>query len=667
MPCPCRMLLNRLFFFALCCLFAVLLSPALLKGQSAQQRQKDSLRTLLQTQAQDTHRVKTLLRLGNLEMKDSSLMYYQMSLKLAETLDFPSGIMNAHTSIGKAYYAQNQHSQALAEHLQVLRMAERLGKKEQIAVAHTNIGNVYQRQLQYEQSIQNYHVALQLRNELRDSANAAGLMNNIGNAFLDRKQFDSALLYFVPAAQIVRHLNNKRILSIVVNNIGMAWEGKKNVANALEYYQQALAIQDEIGNTYGKANTLMNIGTALGKAKKYAQAEASLKAGISLADSIGAREWEEDGYKSLWELYKAQGFIAKALTAHERYSALKDSIFTAEQTESINEMQARYESEKKAQQIKLLEQGRLLQEREISEQTFQRNSLIVGMILVLALLGFAVNRYSIKRRSEQRLREQQRILEDQAIEIHEANIELHQQNEQLFALNMEKNEFMGIAAHDLKNPLASIILSVEKMQRYSSRMTEEQIVQSQNAIIQTTQRMGNIITNLLDMNQLESGGLQLTMVSFDISPVVEAVVDQYRAPAEAKHITLHFSQEAPENIVSADEHALMQVLDNLVSNAVKYSPHGKQAFVRILRNGDAVRIEIQDEGEGISEEDMTKLFGKFARLSARPTGGEHSTGLGLSIVKRMVEAMNGKVWCESELGKGSTFIVELTNTSHQVS
>ena len=101
-------------------------------------------------------------------------MYYQMSLKLAETLDFPSGIMNAHTSIGKAYYNQSQYSQALAEHLQVLRMAEKLGKKEQIAVAHTNIGNVYQRQSQYEQSIQNYLVALQLRNEFRDSASAAG-------------------------------------------------------------------------------------------------------------------------------------------------------------------------------------------------------------------------------------------------------------------------------------------------------------------------------------------------------------------------------------------------------------------------------------------------------------------------------------------------------------
>ena len=106
----------------------------------------------------------------------------------------------------------------------------------------------------------------------------------------------------------------------------------------------------------------------------------------------------------------------------------------------------------------------------------------------------------------------------------------------------------------------------------------------------------------------------------------------------------------------------MQVLENLVSNAVKYSPPGKNIFVRLKRHAEAVRVEVQDEGPGLSAEDQKKLFGKFARLSAKPTGGEHSTGLGLSIVKKMVEAMNGRVWCESELGRGATFIVEFPTT-----
>jgi signal transduction histidine kinase len=170
-------------------------------------------------------------------------------------------------------------------------------------------------------------------------------------------------------------------------------------------------------------------------------------------------------------------------------------------------------------------------------------------------------------------------------------------------------------------------------------------------------------------------------------------VERYQQPATAKNITLHYSYETAYSLALVDEHALMQVLDNLLSNAVKYSPHGKNVFVRLRHSSlaighwsdennpqptaqvinvpmtnapttnDYVRIEVQDEGQGISEADMTKLFGKFARLSARPTGGEVSTGLGLSIVKKMVEAMNGRVWCESEAGKGATFIVEFPTTT----
>ena len=96
-----------------------------------------------------------------------------------------------------------------------------------------------------------------------------------------------------------------------------------------------------------------------------------------------------------------------------------------------------------------------------------------------------------------------------------------------------------------------------------------------------------------------------------------------------------------------------------MSNAVKYSPPGKNIHVRLKKLPEVIRCEVQDEGPGLSAEDQKKLFGKFARLSAKPTGGEHATGLGLSIVKKLVEAMNGQVWCESEPGEGAKFVVQL--------
>jgi signal transduction histidine kinase len=152
-------------------------------------------------------------------------------------------------------------------------------------------------------------------------------------------------------------------------------------------------------------------------------------------------------------------------------------------------------------------------------------------------------------------------------------------------------------------------------------------------------------------------------------------VGDYQQRAADKNITLLL--DAPTAMFAlADERRLHQVLDNLVSNAVKYSPAGRQVVVRLtdyahreinvsntatpsLQEPNTIRIAVHDQGPGLTEEDKTKLFGKFVRLSAQPTDGEHSSGLGLSIVKRMVEAMNGKVWCESEAGKGASFIVEL--------
>jgi signal transduction histidine kinase len=181
--------------------------------------------------------------------------------------------------------------------------------------------------------------------------------------------------------------------------------------------------------------------------------------------------------------------------------------------------------------------------------------------------------------------------------------------------------------------------------------------------------MLDIITNLLDVNKIESGLVNLVIQPVNLD-VLDEVIEEYQDRAAHKGIILHYrhsqKRESMEESVSvlADKQYLHQILDNLVSNAVKYSPHWKNVWVRVMYRTDASgrrfgRIEVQDEGPGLSEEDKQKLFHKFARLSAQPTGGENSTGLGLSIVKKLVGMQNGNVWCESILGQGATFIVEL--------
>jgi len=236
--------------------------------------------------------------------------------------------------------------------------------------------------------------------------------------------------------------------------------------------------------------------------------------------------------------------------------------------------------------------------------------------------------------------------------------EIEAKNVDLVKLNQEKNEFLGIVAHDLKNPLSAIKGYAEEIEEYCQEMSEAEIVELSGLIKKASAKMSTLITNLLDVNQIESGKIKLNFANVDLLPIIESLAQDYAKRAKEKEINLHFSHEGNDFHAYVDVDAIGQIMDNIISNAVKYSPLGKNVYINLIANEGKVRCEVKDEGEGLSGDDQKKLFGKFNRLSTKPTGGEHSTGLGLFIVKKLVEVMNAEIWCESELGKGATFIVE---------
>ncbi len=239
--------------------------------------------------------------------------------------------------------------------------------------------------------------------------------------------------------------------------------------------------------------------------------------------------------------------------------------------------------------------------------------------------------------------------------------QLKRQNETLVKLNQDKNEFLAIAAHDLKNPLSAILGLAEEIQESFDELSKAELLEFSGIIQDSAERMFQLITNLLDVNIIESGKVNISLKSIDILPILCKLVTDYHKKAQAKQIILQAQElfETQETFIAVvDENTVHQILDNLISNAVKYSPQNKQIYIRIDKKAHSIRCEIQDEGPGLSKLDQQKLFGKFTRLTTKPTAGEHSTGLGLFIVKKLVDAMNGQVWCESELEQGATFIVE---------
>jgi signal transduction histidine kinase len=171
--------------------------------------------------------------------------------------------------------------------------------------------------------------------------------------------------------------------------------------------------------------------------------------------------------------------------------------------------------------------------------------------------------------------------------------------------------------------------------------------------------MLTMVADLVDLYRYESSPVALVTSEYTLAGFRDQIVGTLGGPARRKHMNLVFKMDPPDATVTINTEGFVRVAINLVSNALKYSAQGSTITISFALIKGELLFSVTDQGPGISKADQKKLFRKFARLSARPTGGETSSGLGLAIVKRLTDLMNGRVWCESDIGQGATFHVAL--------
>lgn len=242
------------------------------------------------------------------------------------------------------------------------------------------------------------------------------------------------------------------------------------------------------------------------------------------------------------------------------------------------------------------------------------------------------------------------------LDLRQRIVELEVANDRLVELNALKNQFLGMAAHDLRNPIGSVRGLAEVIRDLG--LPPEQQREFLDEIIRVSGHMLDLLNDLLDISAIESGRVQLEIQPVDLSRLIHERLRLLRVAADAKSIPVEVRME-PMPEVPCDRERMGQVLDNLISNAIKYSKPGAPVLVELSRLGVAAIIAVNDHGQGIPESELHRLFGAFNRLSVRPTAGEKSTGLGLSIVKRIVEEHDGVVGVETRVGRGSSFRVVL--------
>ena len=229
--------------------------------------------------------------------------------------------------------------------------------------------------------------------------------------------------------------------------------------------------------------------------------------------------------------------------------------------------------------------------------------------------------------------------------------------DQLKQLAEDKDELLGILAHDLKNHLGGMNMSAELLRNRIERSHDERLTRLSENILRSGAQLLAFLKEFL-ANASADNVFTPKLGAVNLVDIAANVVQQYQEAAQRKQLEIRTDFPAGAINVLADASALDQVLDNLISNAVKFSPPGKKIFVGVRQTkGDRVECLVRDEGPGFTAEDKARMFRRYGRLSARPTGGEPSTGLGLSIVRKLVQAMNGELSCESKPGQGAAFTI----------
>jgi signal transduction histidine kinase len=287
--------------------------------------------------------------------------------------------------------------------------------------------------------------------------------------------------------------------------------------------------------------------------------------------------------------------------------------------------------------------------QQIQQDALARNVLI--LLISLTLISLVVIAVMYRKRNQQKEEiERQR----QSIELKKEQLE--RRNHHLVTLDEEKNNLIKILAHDLRTPINHVQGLAQILLLSNSGLKEEDRMIIQR-ISDASVRLNKMITNILDIDSIENNRVKIFMDKVNLAPIIAQVAKSFEKQAARKELVVGLELKE-EVTIEGDALFLIQILENLISNAIKFSGKGKEIRVSLKEQGDSAIISIKDQGPGLTEEDKTLLFKKFQRLSAKPTDGENSTGLGLSIVKKYVELMNGSVWCESEYGKGAEFLIK---------
>jgi signal transduction histidine kinase len=543
-----------------------------------------------------------------------SYEYFIRALAIFEAVGDSSGLAYTYQSLANLYKSQRDYKKAESSYLRAYSMRLSLGNTRDIMSALVQIGRLYQENEQHDKALRYLHLGDSAGNIIKDEINLAEIKTFIAESYLAKGQLDDADAMGTHGLKVISKTNNIRMLPQAYTIMGQVKLEKNDLRGAKKYFNLALDVAVRASD---------------------------------LTSKMRAHYW-------LWKLSERENNQDGILKNHNQYLVLKDSIKDLDLARHVERLQFEIEIQRKEQENELLKVGDARNAAIIQQQRLQNIILIVAVGFV-SILGFIQWRNGKKRREvNEKLAQQNQFIQNQRAEIVQQNDKLSRRNVELSDLNHEKDTLMSIVAHDLKSPLNRIkgIINIMELEKNVGEDQKTYIRLMNDA----TQAGLGLINDLLDVHMLE-GNNEPTYTRFDVSAFLLDKIEACKPAAESKNIHLHITRVESEE-VSLDADYLARIVDNLLTNAIKFSPRESTIDVSAGRSNGHLWISIKDQGPGFSDKDKMHLFQKFKKLSARPTAGETSNGLGLAIVKTLVDRLKGRIELISSQGNGSEFILK---------
>ncbi len=523
----------------------------------------------------------------------------------------------------------------------------------------------------------NYKNALESAQSDQNFAKAAGISGKLGYLYWNNQLYTDAVDYFQKSIEFNQKINNKNGIKTVRFQLGLVKIDLEDYSGALSEFQQGVKLSKELNSKEDVLSGLINVSSIQQSLGNHQNAiDAGLEA-LDLAKELENINLTKRCYGILYESYQSLGDSEKSIEYFDLYSTV-DKYLKSEQikqitTESNQKVQAISSAKEQSDAMLQLSQLQLVKAqdslrlaREISERQrlqLKLNELAIsekeaqlenekliryGLITIVSLfLVFLIILYVQYRQKKQK----NILLQAQKEQIEKQGENLAAKNEELMAVNKEKNLMMSMVAHDLKKPINDLTSLALILNDYRDQLPED--FNNLVAVLQqSSQGYREMVHKILDAGAIENRKLNIVEEKLAVNEIFEKNANSQKLISDKKKIKIDRSDVPPEAFVRADRIYLAQAIENVLVNSMKYSPENSTVYLGAIKDNGRYKLYVKDEGPGISPEDQKYLFESFRVLK---NGDKESTGLGLSIAKKYMEEMDGEISCESELAKGTTF------------